>query len=403
MYTKCNKCGAIVSDPGTEFDCPKCGNKLRSRTAFLDRLEAEEEHPPIGQFGEVTPFTVLKGITSAGCLLAMLAYCLFLFLCSLVLIYALPLVGQHISEIEALPFLLIPYPVAITVLEGNAAGAYWAFLGIAMILSLIWMIWPERKKLKETLRDSVGMLRAPTRGNDRTIFIVGQLFLAVLFFDFAYYFLIEAGGAAPTSPAFSEQAMWENMYGFLNASVWEEIAARIILIGVPLLIFRMFVSAHEGRLPGHMDNLGRSTKKVLRLLLGGHNDFGPVVVGLIVFSSAMFGFAHAPGWDLWKILPTALSGLAFGYVYIKKGVHAAIILHFSFDYLGITQELLLPNTFGVWTAMMLIFVIWFLAGMVYFIFYSAKVMRFFVEPEKGWRRPAPRTTMRKTWDLLGWK
>jgi len=402
MYTKCNKCGAVIVDPGTEFACPTCGNPMRTRADFLEKIEEAEEVPPSMQYGELTPFSALKAIVSGACLLSWLSYILVLILMIAIYFYAIPEVGNHINELTAIPFILLPYPVGLAVLEGPAAGVYWAFIVISFFLALVWMLWPERKLLKETFLDSLPKVRAPRRANNTTLVMVAQFFFAILFFDYLYYYMIEIGGASPNTPAFEEQKPWENLYGFLNASVWEEFAARILLIGAPLLLIIIFRSMGEGTFGEKTLDMNKATKRALRLLFGGHGEFTPITVGLIVFSSLMFGFAHAPGWDLWKVLPTAISGLGFGYLYIKKGVHAAIMLHFSFDYLGMAQGYL-PNNFGTQGALLIVMLLWVAAGFVYFVYYTAKVVRFFVEPDEGWETPPVRTARRMGWDILGWK
>jgi hypothetical protein len=46
------------------------------------------------------------------------------------------------------------------------------------------------------------------------------------------------------------------------------------------------------------------------------------------------------GWGPWKVIPTFITGALFGYLYIKVGLHAAIAMHFLFDYDGFIYDLL---------------------------------------------------------------
>src|SRR5437879_12614680 len=56
-------------------------------------------------------------------------------------------------------------------------------------------------------------------------------------------------------------------------------------------------------------------------------------------SSAIFGLAHAPGWGWWKVVPSMVAGLGFGYLFLRHGVGAAILAHFVNDYaLSLTYE-----------------------------------------------------------------
>ena len=38
---------------------------------------------------------------------------------------------------------------------------------------------------------------------------------------------------------------------------------------------------------------------------------------------------------LWKVIPTLISGLAMGYLYVRFGVHASIVFHFIVDYMAV--------------------------------------------------------------------
>ena len=67
-------------------------------------------------------------------------------------------------------------------------------------------------------------------------------------------------------------------------------------------------------------------------------EITPVNTVLIVISSLIFALAHASSWDYYKVLPTIIAGFAFGYLFVKKGVHTSIILHFAIDYTGILME-----------------------------------------------------------------
>jgi hypothetical protein len=106
MYAKCGHCGAVLVDPGTEFTCPKCGTKIQSRSDFMEKIEEAQEVTPTMQYGEMTPFKLFKAIVSGGCLFSVITYILILAMMVAVFLYAIPTVGAHWAEIQALPFLL---------------------------------------------------------------------------------------------------------------------------------------------------------------------------------------------------------------------------------------------------------------------------------------------------------
>ncbi len=115
----------------------------------------------------------------------------------------------------------------------------------------------------------------------------------------------------------------------------------------------------------------RTTNGLWGYFLGGGFDIGPLEAFFIVGSALMFGYAHVAGWDLWKMLPTFVAGLGFGYLFLKVGIHAAILLHFSFDYLSLGQALL-P---GIGLMELLLLGLWTVVGAFYFGHYAVQAFK----------------------------
>ncbi|MCI0497423.1 MAG: CPBP family intramembrane metalloprotease, partial [Thermoplasmata archaeon] len=121
---------------------------------------------------------------------------------------------------------------------------------------------------------------------------------------------------------------WEAAFYLANASVYEEIATRVVLIGLPLLA----IHAVRGRMaPLH------------RYVVGGGFRLDRPAVFLVAFSSWVFAYAHVVyGWDAWKLPPTLLGGAMFGYLFLRRGLHASILFHFMIDYLQMVDLLSYP-------------------------------------------------------------
>jgi hypothetical protein len=121
-----------------------------------------------------------------------------------------------------------------------------------------------------------------------------------------------------TTPDFGDNI--ERMFLFADASVWEEIISRVLFIGVPMMIISFIVT---------------QKKESLRCLLGGFGMSTTALV-LIFISGAIFGIAHYSGWDNqeWKVIATAIMGIFMGYVFVRFGLYAAILMHFITDYLS---------------------------------------------------------------------
>ena len=121
------------------------------------------------------------------------------------------------------------------------------------------------------------------------------------------------GQVSTHTPDFSSLSIWTFIYNLTSAAVWEEIISRIMLIGFPLFI------AHAA--------LRKLRKQKYRYILGGGFKLEKLTVFFILFSAITFGLAHSPGWDYWKVVPTIVSGLALGYLFVVNGIYASILGH----------------------------------------------------------------------------
>jgi hypothetical protein len=103
----------------------------------------------------------------------------------------------------------------------------------------------------------------------------------------------------------------------MNAAVWEEVICRIALIGLPLMLL----------------GIAKNEKGAWKGLLGG-TGVNRFAIVLIFISSAIFSYGHLAGWDLFKMIPTFVTGLALGYLFVRYGVYASIMLHFLVNYMS---------------------------------------------------------------------
>jgi hypothetical protein len=268
----------------------------------------------------------------------------------------------------------------------------------ALLASAAYLLYNERRRLVAGLGSVVGRLRAPDRRDTASGLVqLPQVFLAVFFFDILYILLVEMAGASPNVPAFEELPLWYRLFTFARASVYEEFAARVLLCGLPLLVayyLAYFAMARpprarpwenasadpkppappgpQPRPPSLADYLrSRTTRGLWGYFLGGGFRIGPLEAFFIIGSALMFGLAHVPGWDIWKLLPTFIAGLGFAYLFLRVGLHAAILLHFSFDYLDLTAGLV-PGFPMLYIIMELL---WFAVGAFYFGHYVVQGSR----------------------------
>ena len=236
---------------------------------------------------------------------------------------------------------------------------YYLFLAVALVISYIFMMGSSAKTFAKELIFGKPAKHSP-------LYTVGGLFCAVLVITKIWYSFANIIHANPTVPNFSDNVpFWEVAFGYAQASVWEEIVSRLLLIGVSLLWIDLIFRRNKLQTP-------------YRYFIGGKLNFGPVECGLIVFSALMFGFAHLEIWDFWKVPPAFIVGLAFGYLFVRFGIYAAIMLHFSLNFLSIPIDYFNPSL-GVEFIIALMIWACLAAGVMFLIYYSLRLWKFITQ------------------------
>jgi membrane protease YdiL (CAAX protease family) len=282
------------------------------------------------------------------------------------LTYGIKIVLPEIVSATYTGFVITPVLVPIFEITGHVLSAYYMFLVSAIIASATWMALSSARRFKAELT-----MTAPTRDHSGFFDIAG-FFFATLFFDYALYFLMVVFGSEPTSPIEDEET-WALLFGLANASVWEEIVSRTLLIGAPMV----FVDMARRKL---------QIKKI-SYVVGGGFQLGIPEASLVVFSSLMFGFAHfAGGWEAWKIVPTSLGGVMFGYLFLRYGLYASIMLHFGINYMLAPTEITGSESVLVGTGIMIL--IWMGIGAVMFFYYLTRIAEFVTGKRYFEPRPA---------------
>jgi hypothetical protein len=270
-----------------------------------------------------------------------------------ILIWGSTLVLPEIPGYSKLIYIITPWIVDIFKLEGPTLIGYFFFLVFAITASFAYMVYKSLPRLPDELKGNVVEEHTP-------LYRIGTLFCATVFCSFLVYGLLALFDVNPTVPEFAELPLWKQIFSMAGASVWEEVVCRVLLIGVPLLAYHLLT--HQG-----MD--------YKRYLLGGNIALDRPALVLLIFSSAMFALAHLFIWDFWKLLPTFVSGLALGYLFLRYGLYAAIMLHFFIDYLTIPLEVWPSGDLALIAVGLLTWGI-LLVGSAYFVYYILKVLEF---------------------------
>ena len=345
----CPRCASPM--PQDAMFCPHCGMPLTLQDEAASRQYDYYAPPPrlIVQKSSIqTAREVIRGIGAVMTLII-------LALVSLnvgIMLWGMGLVIPEAWDKTTSLYVALPWLVRFLSLPGLAFVIFYILLVASVLLSFVFMFYLSRKEFSRELRF------LPTKHSP--IYVISTLFMAVLTMNAAYYLTLGLFGIDPSSGGTAGSELWELLYSLLRASVWEEVICRILFIGLPLAV----VYAVKGK-----------TGPYRRYILGGGFQIGSWEKLFLIFSSAMFAFAHVFSWDLYKVLPTFLAGLALGYLFLKYGIYASIMLHFFIDYLSMPMEVWQGD--GTDLAMGLFLLVAMIVGAVYLIYYSIRGLELF--------------------------
>lgn len=327
-----------------------------------------------------------------------------LILCYIALIYGLFNVPHYLLGTSSGPllYLIVPLPGIVWGIYMGSGGMEVLVFYLGLVVILFLALGVQLKREGRSFLSLVKMFKvrksAPPADTNNSLLMVLQLFLALLFVNIVTSYLASIMGTPPTVP--DELARSGNMarqlYLLSKASVYEELVTRILLIGLPLLaLSRIFQNdgkqTQNPKLPWH------------RYFLGGNITFSTRAYIMIFLSSVLFGLAHQGGWGSWKIWPTMISGFGFGYLFLKKGIFPAILLHFLFDYLDMTRRVLTTLT-GLSTIVDLTFAIfiltWIVVGIRYFSHYLLRLTCALANKYRKWKKISGKIYFDKTYEAI---
>ena len=352
---QCHVCGRIL--PKDAAFCPNCGAIKASLVGkplpyASPRIWAEQTSR------SRTPFRVTAKSIGAVTLLSIFFMSLLMLF---TLVYGVSITGPAIldrtGDLSSYGvFVVLPIFVTLFTLSGPALFAYYILLIFAIMASAAWVYATSAKTFTNEI-----LGKAKSREHS-PLFDTFALLCATLFFTYAVVVLIFLfGGNLGTNV--STGTLADSLFLLANAAVWEEVAVRVLLIGVPLLIIHAAMK--------------RTRKGAHHYLLGGGFKFGLVETLLVLVSAVIFGVAHwVGGWPLWKIPDAAVAGVAFGYLFLRHGLPSAILLHFVNDYLTMPTDVFSTTTgaLGILTVMLVLF--WALIGSVFFAYYVIRALEF---------------------------
>jgi len=140
-----------------------------------------------------------------------------------------------------------------------------------------------------------------------------QIFLIIFALETIYAMILMILGITPYVPPLPHPVIV-----MIVAPVEEEIAARLVWIGIPLIIVDLVKR--------------RSLKKGLRKIVTGWGEINKISIALILISAAIFAQVHVKyGWDIWKFPAAFIAGIGLGIVFVKYGLLSSILFHFAWN------------------------------------------------------------------------
>jgi len=342
------------------MECPRCTSEMnRGRCPNCGYTV------PTQRDSSTSITSILKGVVTLLAAIVFLGYLIFnvgLMLLSTHIILPETLVNENLI------FILFPLPFGVTYISGHTFAFYYLFLVGSILLSyavLFYTGWEDLVSyVKNVFRGKFKKLDKNKSATTSPILRLITVFTALIFISYLYFIILELTGRGIEPPEeFLERPLWQRIYSLTQAAVWEEVVVRIAYIGLPMVIYA----------------LAKGKRNFTRYLLGGFGFGERHSVKLVIISSVIFAVAHLPGWgwDPFKAIQVLPAGIFFGYLFVKDGIHSAIIIHFIWNFLSVPDTLMNIPNFDTVLPLMILF--WMAVGMYYTYEYITKFIRWVTE------------------------
>ena len=227
-----------------------------------------------------------------------------------------PLIANIPVFVVGLP---IDFPVRMTFADLFAA------LWIIYLALFVIAVNGPNTSLWRTLK---GLGSGPLKISDNGILIATVAFTSVTLLTSLIERVQSTVGVG--SGALPETDPMQTFVGIALAPFTEEIGFRVSTIGlvaVTVLLGRANF-AYALKALWHPE-------KYLGIPSPRRNAILTMIYGVAIISGLMFGLAHilfGAGWQIGKFTTSSVAGIALGFVYIKAGLPAAVLMHWSFNY-----------------------------------------------------------------------
>ncbi len=347
----------------TSMDCPRCTSKMsegRCPTCGYTVPTKRDDSSDI--------LSNAKGLITALAVILFLGYLIFN---TALMLFSLDLVLWETMVNETTIFILIPFGLGLAEISGYPFAIFYLFLVGSVLLSyavIFYTGWNGFVSyIKDVFKGNFKKLDDENRATSSPILRIVTVFAALVFITMVYSIMLELTGRGIEPPP--ERETWEQVFGLTRAAVWEEIIVRVAYIGLPMFLYALV----------------KGKKNFKRYLLGGFGFGERFSVTLVIISSIIFAIAHLPGWNwsVFKVIQVFPAGIFFGYLFVKDGLHSAILIHFVWDYMfGFVPDTLLeiPNFETIFSFMILF---WMAVGLYYTYDYIMKFTDWLNSEDRG--------------------
>lgn len=230
--------------------------------------------------------------------------------------------GSFFSERVEFPAFLFGLPIGLIrgITLGDAFGALWVLYLVLFVIAINGPL----SNVTEMMRKTKNPVRSISRNQAVSIVVAftSVYLLSIVIELVQQRYGVGSGSLSETNP----------LVAFVTVSLaplTEEIGFRVSTVG--FFAFAV-VSSRAGPLVG-IKALWYP-QKYLPVTKGGRRNLRTLYL-IAVVSGLFFGFAHllyGGGWEIGKVSTASLAGITLGVMYIKFGIPAAILLHWSFNY-----------------------------------------------------------------------
>ena len=207
------------------------------------------------------------------------------------------------------------YQSQLDVSIGDVFVVLWMFY---LVIFVIAILGPKQHFLK-SISSIVSLGKYDVKSN---YMLVITKWLSILIFVSALINLVQEAFGIVTMPPLGDNNLIQFFYVSL-APVLEEFIFRIVLVGIPL--FALY--SHRASIRYFLKCLWSPSSL-------GILDSKKAIL-LIVFVGVLFGFAHVAFGDSWsegKFAQATAGGIILGWVYLRYGIVASLLIHWATNY-----------------------------------------------------------------------